>query len=125
MLRNVKNYCGLISATLSIDKFRMLLRRSLLVLITIFLLFSHAHALVFERRTRPDPELSYFLYPVAGSIPGLQDFYGLGAIILGIGRSEVNITAISLRGEVKYFEEKGISTLNSSRYSISLFSHHA
>ncbi len=77
MLRNVKNYCGLISETLSIDIFRMLPQRSLLVFITIF--FLHAHALVFERRPRPDPELSYFLYPVAGSIPGLQDFYGLGA----------------------------------------------
>ena len=76
MLRNVKNYCGLISATLSIDILGMLLRRSLLVLITIFVFFSHAHAFVFERRPRPDPELSYFLYPVAGSIPGLQDFYG-------------------------------------------------
>ena len=74
MLRNVKNYCGLISTTLSIDILGMLLRRSLLLLITIFVFFSHAHALVFERRPRPDPELSYFLYPVAGSIPGLQDF---------------------------------------------------
>ena len=83
----------------------MILRRSLLVLITIFLFFSHAHALVFERRPRPDPELSYFLYPVAGSIPGLQDFYGLGATVSGIGGSEVDITAVSLRGEAKYFEE--------------------
>ena len=46
---------------ISIDEFRMLLRRSLLVLITIFVFFSHANALVFERRPRPDPELSYFL----------------------------------------------------------------
>ena len=104
LLRNVKNYCGLISATLSIDKFRMLLRKSLLVLLAI-LFFSHAHALVFERRPRPDPELSYFLYPVAGSIPGLQDFYGLGATVSGIGGSEVDITAVNLRGEAKYFEE--------------------
>ena len=98
LLRNVKNYRGLISATLSIDKFRMLLRKLLLVLITIFLFVSHAHALVFERRPRPDPELSYFLYPVAGSIPGLQDFYGLGATVSSIGGSEVDITAVSLRG---------------------------
>ncbi len=104
LLRNVKNYCGLISATLSIDKFRMLLRKSLLVLLAI-LFFSHAHALVFERRPRPDPELSYFLYPVAGSIPGLQDFYGLGATDSGFGGSDVDITAVSLRGEAKYFEE--------------------
>ena len=83
----------------------MLLRKSLLLLITIFMFFSHANALVFERRSSPDPELSYFLYPVAGSIPGLQDFYGLGATVSGIGGSEVDITAVSLRGEAKYFEE--------------------
>ncbi len=47
LLRNVKNYCGLISATLSIDKFRMLLRKSLLVLLIIF---SHANAWVFQSR---------------------------------------------------------------------------
>ena len=58
---------------------------------------------MFERRPRLDPELSYFLYPVAGSIPGLQVFYGLGATVSGIGGSEVDITAVSLRGEAKYF----------------------
>ena len=108
----------------------MLLRRSLLVLIIIFLFISHAHALVFERRPRPDPELSYFLYPVAGSIPGLQDFYGLGATVSGIGGSEVDITAVSLRGEAKYFEEGdfGIEFLTvldipvfTPRLSLSLF----
>ena len=73
--------------------------------ITIFLFFSNANALVFERRPRPASELSYFLYPVAGSIPGLQDFYGLGATVSGIGGSEGDITAVSLRGAAKYFEE--------------------
>ena len=102
----------------------MLLRKSLLVLITIFVFFSHAHALVFERRPRPDPELSYFLYPVAGSIPGLQDFYGLGATVSGIGGSEVDITAVSLREEENILKKK-ISALNSSRYLISQFLHHA
>ena len=130
MLRNVKNYCDIISATLSIDKFRMLLRKSLLVLVTIFLFFSHANALVFERRPRPDPELSYFLYQVAGSIPGLQDFYGLGATVSEISGSEVDITAVSLREEAKYFEEGdfGIEFLTvldlpvfTPRLSLSLF----
>ena len=45
----------------------------------------------------------FFLYTVAGSIPGLQDFYGLGASISGFGGSEVDITAVSLRGEAKIF----------------------
>ena len=70
-----------------------------------FFCFTHDNAFVFEPRPCPDTELSYFLYPVVGSIPGLQDFYGLGATVSGIGRSEVDITAVSLRGEAKYFEK--------------------
>ena len=66
---------------------------------------SEASAIVFERRERPSLELSYFLYPVAGTIPGLQDFYGMGTTVSGIGGSEVDITAISLRGEAKYIKE--------------------
>ena len=130
LLRNMINCCGLISVTLSIDISRIFLRRSLLVLIINFLFFSHAHALVFERIQRLDTELSYFLYPVAGSIPGLQDFYGLGATVSGIGGSEVDITAVSLRGEAKYFEDGdfGIEFLTvldipifTPRLSLSLF----
>ena len=64
-----------------------------------------SHAIIFDRRERPKPELSYYLYPVAGSIPGLQDFYGLGATVSGIYGSDVDITAISLRGEAKYISE--------------------
>ena len=100
----------------------MLLRKSLLVLITIFIFFSHAHALVFERRPRPDTELSYFLYLVAGSIPGLHDFYGLGATVSGIGGSEVDITAVSMCGEAKYFEEGDFGIEYFSVLDISVFS---
>ena len=64
-----------------------------------------SHAIIFDRREKPKPELSYYLYPVAGSIPGLQDFYGLGATVSGINGSDVDITAISLRGEAKYISE--------------------
>ena len=85
------------------------------MLINIFVFFSHANALVFERRPRPDPELSYFLYPVAGSIPRLQDFYGLGATVSEIGRSEVDITAVSLTKKQNILRME-ILALNSSRY---------
>ena len=71
----------------------------------LFFWISETSAIVFERRERPLPELSYFLYPVAGTIPGLQDFYGMGTTVSGIGGSEVDITAISLRGEAKYIKE--------------------
>ncbi len=122
MLRNLKSYCVLISATLSIHISRMLIRKSLLVLITIYLFFSNANALVFKRRPRPDPELSYFLYTVAGSIPELQDFYGLGATVSRIGGSEVDITAVSLCGEAKYFEEGDFGIEFFTVLDISVFS---
>ena len=80
--------------------------QNFILMIAIFLsCLTQATALVFERRSRPNPELSNFLYPVAGSIPGVQDFYGLGATVSGIGGSEVDITAVSLRGEAKHFQD--------------------
>ena len=82
------------------------------MLIIIFLFISHAHALVFERRPRPDPELSYFLYPVAGSIPGLQDFYGLGATVSGIVEAKW-ILRPSVCAEKQNILRMEISVLNS------------
>jgi len=62
-----------------------------------------SHAILFERRSRPDPELAYFLYPIIGSLPGVQDFYGAGFTVSSIGGSEMDITVISLRGEAEHF----------------------
>ena len=56
------------------------------------------HALLFERRKTPESEISWFVYPVVGSIPGVQDFYGLGATVSSIGGTDSDITAVSLRG---------------------------
>ena len=55
------------------------------------------HALLFERRKTPESEISWFVYPVVGSIPGVQDFYGLGATVSSIGGTDSDITAVSLR----------------------------
>ena len=76
---------------------------------TIFVIFiflltwvQSSHAIIFERRSRPDPELAYYLYPIIGTLPGVQDFYGAGFTVSGIGGSEMDITAISLQGEAKH-----------------------
>ena len=66
---------------------------------------SQASAIVFERRERPPPELSYFLYPVAGRIPGLQNLYGERTTVSKIRGRDEDITAISLSGEAKYIIE--------------------
>ena len=63
------------------------------------------HALLFERRKKPESEISWFVYPVVGSIPGVQDFYGLGATVSSIGGTDSDITAIRLRGKAEYFDD--------------------
>ena len=94
--------------------------------ITLIIFFTweySAHALFFERRKTIGSEISWFVYPVIGSIPGVQDFYGLGGTVSGIGGSESDITAVSLRGNAKYFDDDfRIDIL--SIFDISLFSEH-
>ena len=80
-------------------------RSSLFVLLFFFTCSSSTQALLFERRKTFDSEIAWFIYPVVGSIPGVQDFYGLGGTVSGIGGSESDITAISLRGQAEYFDD--------------------
>jgi len=80
-------------------------RSSLFVLLFLFIWSSSTQALLFERRKTFDSEIAWFIYPVVGSIPGVQDFYGLGGTVSGIGGSESDITAISLRGKAEYFDD--------------------
>ena len=54
-------------------------------------------AMLFERRKTPEPEISWFVYPVLGDIPVVHDFYRLGATVSSIGGTDSDITAISLR----------------------------
>ncbi|MBC8220514.1 MAG: BamA/TamA family outer membrane protein [Proteobacteria bacterium] len=82
-----------------------LFRRGLFALLFLFCWSSTASAILFERRKTFESELSWFVYPVVGSIPGVQDFYGLGGTVSGIGGSESDITAISLRGKAEYFDD--------------------
>ena len=75
------------------------------LVVIIFLYFSSsAYPIFFDRRKTPGSEVSWFIYPVIGSIPGVQDFYGVGTTISAIGGSRVDLTGISLRGDAEYFE---------------------
>ena len=76
-------------------------RRFWSILLGFLLLGKCASGIVFERRERPEPELSYFVYPIMGSIPGVQDFYGVGTTVSAIGGSDVDITYIRLMGDAK------------------------
>ena len=70
-------------------------RRFWSILLGFLLLGKCASGIVFERRERPEPELSYFVYPIVGSIPGVQDFYGVGTTVSAIGGSDVDITGLT------------------------------
>ena len=62
-----------------------LFRSGLIALLFVVCWTSSASALLFERRKTFDSEISWFVYPVVGTIPGVQDFYGLGGTVSGIG----------------------------------------
>ena len=100
-----------------------LFRCGIFVLLFLFYWSSTASAILFERRKTFESEISWFVYPVVGSIPGVQDFYGLGGTVSGIGGSESDITAISLRGKAEYFDDDfQIDIL--SIFDIPLFTNH-
>tara|TARA_B100001167_G_C16764529_1_gene303352 strand:+ start:224 stop:1477 length:1254 start_codon:yes stop_codon:yes gene_type:complete len=102
---------------------KLLFRRVIFVLLFLFCWSSTASAILFERRKTFESEISWFVYPVVGSIPGVQDFYGLGGTVSGIGGSESDITAISLRGKAEYFDDDfQIDIL--SIFDIPLFTNH-
>ena len=102
---------------------KLLFRRVIFVLLFLFCWCYTASAILFERRKTFESEISWFVYPVVGSIPGVQDFYGLGGTVSGIGGSESDITAISLRGKAEYFDDDfQIDIL--SIFDIPLFTNH-
>ena len=80
-------------------------RHVILALLFLFLWSSTTYAILFERRKTFESEISWFVYPVVGSIPGVQDFYGLGGTVSGIGGSESDITLVSLKGDAEYFDD--------------------
>jgi hypothetical protein len=82
-----------------------LFRRVIFLLLFLFCWSSTVSAILFERRKTFESEISWFVYPIIGSIPGVQDFYGLGGTVSGIGGTESDITVISLKGKAEYFED--------------------
>ncbi|MEZ7975130.1 MAG: hypothetical protein QMC48_08965 [SAR324 cluster bacterium] len=100
-----------------------LFRSGLFVLLFLFCWSSTVSAILFERRKTFESELSWFVYPVVGSIPGVQDFYGLGGSVSGIAGSESDITIISLRGKAQYFDDDFQIDIFSI-FDIPLFSNH-
>ena len=96
----------------------LLLSRYLFIFLTASIFFSNfvpitAKSLVFERRQTSKPQLSYFLYPIVGNIPGIQSFYGIGATASGIASTGTDLTAILLQGSAnENFAKEGNNNNN-------------
>jgi len=62
-----------------------------------------------RRRDQFNTDFSYFIYPLAGEIPGLGKFHGIGTSILNIGDSDTDFFGFNVGGDIK---AEGYSILN-------------
>jgi len=88
-------------------------RRGLKFLCFLLLLLQTLDALASEpvarRRDQFNTDYSYFIYPLAGEIPGLGNFHGIGTSILNIGDSDTDFFGFNVGGDIK---AEGYSLLN-------------
>jgi len=64
---------------------------------------------VARRRDQFNTDFSYFIYPLAGEIPGLGNFHGVGTSVLNIGDSDADFFGFNVGGDIK---AEGYSILN-------------
>jgi len=89
----------------------MLCCRNLLLslLMSSLLLPSLSHAKVERRKDQFGKDFGYYVYPIAGEIPGLGVANGAGASVLNMGGTDADITGYYLEGD---FEAKGVALLD-------------
>ena len=85
---------------------------------------SPVRAIIFDRRSSPELQTSWFVYPLAGKIPGVQSFYGMGATIAAIGGSESDVTLIKLKGEAEHFDNDDFEIDLLMIFDVSLYTKH-
>ncbi len=78
--------------------------KKLFALCVLLLQIQISHAIIFDRRDIPDPEFSWFVYPVAGEIPGVQQFFGFGITLSALGNPISDVTYVRLTGESEHIE---------------------
>jgi len=64
---------------------------------------------VARRRDQFNTDFSYFIYPLAGEIPGLGNFHGIGTSVLNIGDTDADFFSFNVGGDIK---AEGYSLLN-------------
>lgn len=79
------------------------------LLLAIFVQNLSAAELIERRRDQFGTEFSYFIYPLAGDIPGLGAAAGVGATILNINDSDLDFTGFNVKGD---FDASGYTFLD-------------
>ena len=79
--------------------------------VAIFVLVSSlsAEAAVERRKDQYGRDFGYYVYPIAGDIPGLGTATGAGASVLNMANSDVDFTGYSINGD---FRAKGFALLD-------------
>lgn len=85
--------------------------RSIVLLLILLLLSESVFAFQWQDRRRDQfgTDFSYFLYPIAGDIPGLGSAAGIGATILNINNSDLDFTGFNVKGD---FDAAGYTFLD-------------
>lgn len=86
-----------------------LMRATVTVLVLMIALVSVGNAAVERRRDQFGKDFGYYLYPIAGEIPGLGTAAGAGASVLNMGGSDTDFTGYYIEGD---FRAKGVALLD-------------
>ncbi|TPW18420.1 MAG: hypothetical protein FD130_251, partial [Halothiobacillaceae bacterium] len=78
-------------------------------LLLVMLVTSVSHAAVERRKDQFGKEFAYYLYPIAGEIPGLGTALGVGASVLNLNGSDTDFTGYYVSGD---FDAKGAAILD-------------
>lgn len=92
-------------------KMDRIFNRCLVLTLLSVLLMQNVQAYDWEERRRDQfgKDFSYFVYPIAGDIPGLGSAAGLGATILNINDTDLDFTGFNIKGD---FDASGYTFLD-------------
>ena len=79
------------------------------ILVFVLLVPTLSHAEVERRRDQFGTDFGYYVYPIAGEIPGLGTAAGVGGSVLNMGDSDTDMTAYYIRGD---FSATGVAFLD-------------
>jgi len=81
----------------------------LVVLVIVIFIPSVSHAKVERRKDQYGTDFGYYMYPIAGEIPGLGTAAGVGGSVLNMGGSDTDVTGYYIRGD---FSATGVAFLD-------------